>query len=196
MLLNGQNSFLKGITSGAPQGSILEPLLLLIYINDQPGGLSSNCKLFADDPSIFSVVHDITISSSELNSDCAKISEWTFILTQRSQLKKQNLKPVPHPSLTFNNNSLSLCPAQKHLGLVLDSKSTFNEHIKLILSKVNKSIRPLRKFQRYFQDHHSLLFIRHLSVVISTTLMLFMTKVTIRRFTKNSSRINAVLFQQ
>ena len=42
---------------------------------------------------------------------------------------------------------LSLCPAQKHLGLVLDSKLTFNEHIKHILSKVNKSIGLLRKFQ-------------------------------------------------
>ena len=55
-------------------------------------------------------------------------------------------KTVPHPSITFNNNPLSLCPAQKHLGLVLDSKLTFNEHINHILSKVNKSIRLMRKF--------------------------------------------------
>ena len=49
--------------------------LFLIYINDLPDGLPSNCKLFADDMSLFSVVHDVTISSSELNSDLAKISE-------------------------------------------------------------------------------------------------------------------------
>ena len=42
----------------------------------------------------------------------------------------RTLKTVPHPSIKFNNNPLSLCPAQKHLGLVLDSKLTFNEHIK------------------------------------------------------------------
>ena len=59
----------------------------------------------------------------------------------------RKLKTVPHPSVTFNNNALSLCPAQKHLGLVLDSKLTFNEHINHILSKVNKSIGLLRKFQ-------------------------------------------------
>ena len=40
-----------------------------------------------------------------------------------------------------------VCPTQKNLGLVLDSKLTFNEHIKYILSKVNKSIELLRKFQ-------------------------------------------------
>ena len=54
------------------------PLLFLIYINDLPDGMSSNCKLFAHDTSLLSVVHDITISSSELNSDLAKISERAF----------------------------------------------------------------------------------------------------------------------
>ena len=59
----------------------------------------------------------------------------------------RKLKTVPHPSITFNNNPLSLCPGQKHLGLVLYSKLTFNEHIKHILSKVNQSIGLLYKFQ-------------------------------------------------
>ena len=59
----------------------------------------------------------------------------------------RKLKTVPHPSITFNNNPLSHCPAQKHLGLVLDSKLTFNDHVKYISSKVNKSIGLLRKLQ-------------------------------------------------
>ena len=67
VVLNGQNSSWKGITSGVPQGSILGPLLFFVYINDLPHGLSSNCKLFADDISLFSVVHDITISTSALS---------------------------------------------------------------------------------------------------------------------------------
>ena len=59
----------------------------------------------------------------------------------------RKLKTVPHLSITFNNNPLSLCPAQEHLGLVLNLKLTFNEHIKHIFSQVNKSIGLLRKFQ-------------------------------------------------
>ena len=45
----------------------------------------------------------------------------------------RKLKTVPHQSVTFNNNSLSLCPCQKHLRLVLYSKLTFNELIKHML---------------------------------------------------------------
>ena len=78
VVLNGLNSSWKGITSGVPEGSILGPLLFLIYIKDLPDGLSLNWKLFADDTSLFSVVHDNTISSSELNGNLAKISEWAF----------------------------------------------------------------------------------------------------------------------
>ena len=130
------------------------PLLFFIYINDLPNGLSSNCKLFADNKSLFFVVHDVIISSFELNSHLAKISKWAFKWKMsfnpdpskpaQEVIFSRKLKTVPHPSVTFNNNPLSLCPAQKHLGLVLDSKLTFNERINHILSKVNKSIELLR----------------------------------------------------
>ena len=60
----------------------------------------------------------------------------------------RKLKTVPHPTITFNNNSLSLCTAQKHLGLALESKLTFNsKHIKHVLSKVIISTELLHKFQ-------------------------------------------------
>ena len=76
--LNGQSSSWTNVNAGVPQGSILGPLLFKIYINDLSDGLSSNAKLFADDTSLFSVVHDINTSTIELNKDQKKINDWAF----------------------------------------------------------------------------------------------------------------------
>ena len=78
VVLNGQTSEWRDIISGVPQGSVLGPLLFLIYINDLPGSLTSLCKIFADDTSLFSKVHGINKSANELNGDLEKISRWGY----------------------------------------------------------------------------------------------------------------------
>ena len=70
--LIGQPSSWTNVDVGVPQGSILGPLLFIIFVNNLSDGLSSNPKLFADDTSLFSVVHDINTSTTELNSDLKK----------------------------------------------------------------------------------------------------------------------------
>ena len=63
VLINGQSSEWASIKAGVPQGSILGSLLFLIYINDLSDGIISNVKLFADDTSIFSTIHDSNTSA-------------------------------------------------------------------------------------------------------------------------------------
>ena len=78
VVLNGQKSSWTNVHSGVPQGSIPGPPLFLIYINDLADDLSSNVKLFADDTSLFSVVHNVNASARELNDDLKKIDKWAF----------------------------------------------------------------------------------------------------------------------
>ena len=57
-------------------------------------------------------------------------------------------KKISHPSLCFNNSIVSQTPYQKHLGIFLDVRLTFEEHLKVITTKVNKTIGLLRKLQK------------------------------------------------
>ena len=60
----------------------------------------------------------------------------------------RKLKKVPHPPVVFNNANLAQCQSQKHLGIILDSKLTFEGHYKTLLSKTNRTIELLRKLQK------------------------------------------------
>ena len=78
VLVNGQTSSWKNILAGVPQGSVLGPLLFLIYINDLPDGLTSICKIFADDTSLFSKAINKKKSEIEPNKDLKLISQWAY----------------------------------------------------------------------------------------------------------------------
>ena len=73
--MNGQMPSGQNIYAGAPQGSVLESLLFLIYSNNLLDGLSTMCNIFSDDKSLFSIVIDENNPSSQLNSDLAKTSK-------------------------------------------------------------------------------------------------------------------------
>ena len=147
------------ILASIPQGSILGPLFLLIYIKDLSDDLSSNAKLFADDTSLFSVVHDKNISVNELNNDSRRISNWDYqwkMSFNPNPLKQGQdvifsckITKTNHPTLIFNDNPVRQAALQKHLGMFLDCKLNFEEHLKPIVNKINKTIGLLRKFQNF-----------------------------------------------
>ena len=157
VVLNGQHSSWDNVTAGVPQGSILGPLLFLIYVNDLPNNLSSNCKLFADDTSLFSVVNNIHTSATTLSQDLNAITNWTFQwkmiftldLSKQTQevMFSRKIKKLLYLTLLFNNIPLSNSLLQKDLGLTIDIKLNFSEDRKSITKKNSKTMGLLRNFQ-------------------------------------------------
>ena len=155
VVLNGQNSILVNVEAGVLQSSILGPLLFLIYKNELSENLVSNPKLFADDTSFFSVICDKDLSAKKLNDYLNRINNLAFQwkMSFNPDPKKQaqevifsrKIQKSSQPSLIFNNYVVTQSLTQKHLGMFLDTKLDFQEHLKSIFSKVNKTIGLLRK---------------------------------------------------
>ena len=155
--LNEQTSSWTEVDAGVPQGSILGPLLFLFYINDLPDGLSSNVELFADDTSLFSIVHDIHNFASDLNKDLKTINELTFQWKMsfnpdpnkqaQEVIFSRKLKNIRHPPLIFNKSKLFQSKTQKHLGLLLDNRLSFEEYLIAMGAKVSRTIALLHKLQ-------------------------------------------------
>ena len=165
VVLNGQASPWRSVLAGAPQGSILGPLLFLIYINDLPNRLKSNVKLFADDTSLFTIVKDKNESANILNNDLSLISRWAYdwemLFNPAPKKPAQELifsrkkQSQSHPTISLNNIPVERASYQKHLGIILDEKLNFKQHIDNAILKINKGISVIKKL-RYSLPRKSL----------------------------------------
>ena len=159
VVLNGKSSNWAPILSGVPQGSVLGPLLFLIFINDLEAGIISQIKFFADDTSLYSVVKDPELSARELNHDLEVINNW-------AKQWKMSFNPDPtkpaneilfshkrkktfHPPLFFNGIEVKRVTEHKHLGLILDPLLSFAAHFKEKVAKARKGIGLIKHLRSY-----------------------------------------------
>ena len=152
VVLNGQSSNWSQIEAGVPQGSILVPLLFLVYINDLPELRTASV---ADDTSLFSVVNDSAASSASLNDDLLKISRWAYqwkMIFKPDALKQaqeivfsRKANASNHETVYFNNVPAISENIQKHLGLFLNSKLNFFDRINEKIKKAAKGVSVIRK---------------------------------------------------
>ena len=146
--LDGQSSDWVPITAGVPQGSILGPLLFLIYINDITEVVTSDIRIFADDTFIFRTAD--RDSTTQLNNDLEQITDWAWkwkmlfnpdISKQAVEVIFSNKKtPSSHESLIFNGIPVKLVQETKHLGMILDKKLSFVSHLEEKVAKSNQGL--------------------------------------------------------
>ena len=88
--VNGVRSLLQYILYGVPQGSILGPLLFLIFINDLPDATTLFVKLFADDTFLCAENADFKLLESEVNKELGKVADWLLANKLTLNIVKSN----------------------------------------------------------------------------------------------------------
>ena len=156
VILNDITSTSFPLTAGVPQGSVLGPLLFLIYVNDIAEHLVSLTRLFADDSSLFVSAASILDIEGILNHDLAIISDWA-----KSWLEKFNpckteaiffsyFNTDLFPNIVFDGVNIEFVKHHKHLGLTLTANMKWDQHIETILKSTSKIIGIMRKLKYNF----------------------------------------------
>jgi hypothetical protein len=170
--INGFKSEPLPITCGVPQGSILGPLLFLIYINDLPNFSNQLTSiLFADDSNLFTDSKDLLELQTKINNEMPKLVDWLSANRLSLNVGKTHLmifspkrQSIPNVNIYINGTLLETVTKTKFLGLMLDNKLNWKSHALYLSSKISKSIGILsiaRKFlnqKTLIQLYYSLIY--------------------------------------
>ena len=160
-LVNGSLSKTCSLKCGVPQGTILGPLLFLIYINDLPNCLSScQPRMYADDTHITYAGADLNSIQSNLNHDLSKLNQWlTSNKLTLNAGSRQRLSTLPDTlELSINNESINRVSSVKSLGVFIDENLTWQTHIDKLSKKIASGIGAIKRI-RPFVPPDTLLYI-------------------------------------
>ena len=154
------------VTFGVPQGSILGPLLFLLFINDLPDSTSLYVKLYADDTFLCAQDKDFDTLERNVNIELDKVFTWlasnklTLNISKSKYMILSKKRVVPQLNININGTALDSCDSYKYLGVYFDKKLSWNVHIDHISNKISKSCGALAKI-RHIVDTKTLVNIYH-----------------------------------
>lgn len=150
--IDGIKSTLRPVLAGVPQGSILSPLLFNIFTYDIPCLQPSHIAMYADDTVLFYSHSNLNTAISTLQTSLQELSKWfsdwrLLLNITKTEAKIFSLRPIhnPPPLVLLNEQVtwLSSQEAVKYLGILLDTKLTWNAHITRIVTLTSSRIRKL-----------------------------------------------------
>ena len=180
--LSGKMSEKGFVTCGVPQGSILGPLLFLIFINDLPLFLSEHVfstDLYADDTTIYDIQKDLptVIANLQRALDCLKDwckqngmilnTEKTKVMLLATRQKRLHIDESIFV-LTYNNIDLQITTGDKILGINIEQNLQWKKHFQVVCKKVSSYIWLLHRISSYLTSEYRLMFykayiVRHLN---------------------------------
>ena len=156
--INGIQSDAEPILYGVPQGSVLGPLLFVMYINDLPS-VTKYCKvhLYADDTLLFFESSSVQAIEGALSQDLDHVVGWlnqNYLMLNHSKTKvmlkgtHQKLSSVQSFTVSVNDKDLERVYIFKYLGVILDPCLTWNEHSEHIGNKISSRLGMLRRARK------------------------------------------------
>ena len=160
VVVNGESSQSAQVISGVPQGSVLGPLLFLIYINDLsevPLGNGASTSLYADDVLLYRVIN-ISEDFVALQDDIDKINSWSntnFLALNRAKCKymiisRRRAPSVPQTPLLLGDCSLEQVDSFKYLGVLLSHNLSWDGQVQSVCSKARKILGLL--YRRFYNN--------------------------------------------
>lgn len=170
VVLRDCESSIDHLHAGVPQGSVLGPLLFLVFVNDIADNMLGHCRLFADDTSIGHIAHDERTLTDMTNIDLDNISRWANDWLVKFNPDKTDVivfsacNNTSNLSFKFENTSIDPVEVHKHLGLVFSSDGKWTKYIDCLVERTSKQLNILRKLKfkidRIFLERIYFTFIR------------------------------------
>jgi len=152
VVINGKKSEWNYISAGVLQGSILGPLLFLIYVNDIITDIDSEILLFADDTCLYEPVFDPKTSIAKLNDDLVRLSSWAKQwlvnfnpLKTKFMVFSKKLHKIQYDPLFLDGKVLGRVQSHCQLGIIFNDKMTWEDHVREKCTVAMKRVTLLKR---------------------------------------------------
>ena len=151
------------VLSGVPQGSVLGPLLFIIFINDLPERLHHICQIYADDSKVLAVLNEFEINNNKLQDDIYKLEKWCSDWSMKLNAKKCKIMHIgkKNPrreyhmfdSTSNSNIILETTEIERDLGVLVSSDGSFSHQVNAAIARANSILGRMRNTFKYFNSN-------------------------------------------
>ena len=152
----------QSVKTGVPQGSVLGPVLILIFINDLPLQLQTNTDIYADDTITHTAGKKLELVEPKLQISAGDFNAWCTDNNMGVHYGKTHAFVVGSKHMTsanegffvtINEHSIESVSAQKHLGITIDKNLTWEQHIDLVCRNVSRNLTLMKLLSKYVNQN-------------------------------------------